>query len=116
MLRFGKPFVMQFRVLFAVVLLVLVGGSVFAEPKAYELVKYRGKAEGMSFVLNYGDGYAHASEMWVTERKSGKSARFGLDDSGQMRFVPGKQSGGKREIILKMGMDEGAPDKVEGTY
>ena len=107
---------MQFRGFLAGVVLVFACFSARAEPKAYEVVKYRGKAEGMTFVLNYGDGYALASEMWVTERKGGKAMRFGLDDTGQMRFVPGKQSGGKREILLKMAMDEGAPDKVEGIY
>jgi hypothetical protein len=107
---------MQFRVLFAVVMLVFAARSAVAEPKAYEVVKYRGKTEGMTFVLNYGHGYAHASEMWVTDRKSGKATRFGLDDSNEMRFVRGKQTGGKREIVLKMGMDEEAPNKVEGIY
>lgn len=99
-----------------VLLLVFASWSARAEPKAYEVVKYEGKAEGMTFVLNYGAGYAHASEMWVTDRKIGKTTRFGLDDSGEMRFVPAKQSAGKREIVLKMGMDEGSPNKVEGTY
>jgi hypothetical protein len=107
---------MQLRGFLAGVVLVFACLSALAEPKAYERVKYRGKAEGMTFVLNYGDGYAHASEMWITDRKSGKTTRFGLDDSNEMRFVPDKQTGGKREVVLKMAMDKGAPDKVDGTY
>ena len=58
--------------------------SALAEPKAYEVVKYKGIAEGMIFALDFGDGYPDASEMRVTDRKSGKSTRFGLDDSGEM--------------------------------
>ena len=107
---------MQFRLLFAVVVLVLACGSVVAEPKAYEVVKYKGKAQGVTIALDFGDGYPEASEMRVTDRKSGKSTRFGLDDSGEMRFVPPKQSTGKREIVLKMSMDDGPLAKIEGTY
>ena len=54
--------------------------------------------------------------MKVTDRKGGKSTRFVLDESGEMRFVPEKQSGGKREVVLKMSMDEGPAEKLEGIY
>jgi uncharacterized cupredoxin-like copper-binding protein len=114
-LRFGKQGMMQFRVLLAVVVLIFACGSVVAEPKAYEVVKYKGKAEGLTFALDYGDGYAHASHMKVTDRR-GKTTPFGLDGNNVMRFVPEKQSGVEKEIVLKMAMDEGAPDKVDGTY
>ena len=33
-----------------------------------------------------------------------------------MRFVPAKQSTGKREIVLKMNRTGGPPDQVDGTY
>lgn len=107
---------MQFRVLFAVVVLLFAGRSAFAKPKAYEVVKYKGTANGVTIALDYGDGYPQASHMKVTDRKGGKSTRFILDDSGELRFVPEKQSGGKREVVLKMSMDEGPAAKVDGTY
>jgi hypothetical protein len=107
---------MQFRVLFAVAVLVLASRSAVAEPKAYEVVKYKGKAEGVTISLDYGNGYPQASEMWVTDRKSGKRTRFGLDDSGEMRFVPKNESGPKREVALKMSMDDGPAAKIDGTY
>jgi hypothetical protein len=112
---FDKQDVMQFRVLSAVVVLLLACGSALGA-KAYEVVKYKGKAEGVSFVLDYAAGYPEASEMWVTERKNGKRTRFDLDDSGEFRLVPSKQSGPKREIVLKLGKDDGPGDKIEGTY
>jgi len=98
---------MEFRILLAVVVVVVACRSAVAEPKAYEVVKYKGKAEGITFALDYGDGYPDASEMKVTDRKSGKSTRFGLDDSSEMRFVPAKQDTGKREIVLKMNRNGG---------
>jgi len=107
---------MQFRVLFTVVVLIFSCRSAVAKPKAYEVVKYKGKAEGLIFALDFGDGYPDASEMKVTDRKSGKSTRFGLDDSSEMRFVPAKQVTGKREIVLKMTRNGGPPDQVDGIY
>ena len=68
---------MRFRGFLAVVVLVYGCLSAVAEPKAYEVVKDKGKAEGMIFALDFGDGYPDASEMKVTDRKSGKSTRFG---------------------------------------
>lgn len=107
---------MQCRVLFAVVVLVFACRSALAEPKAYEVVKYKGKAEGVTITLDYGDGYPDASHMWVTDRKSGKITRFMLDESGEMRFVPKKPSAQKREVVLKMGMNDGPAEKIEGIY
>jgi hypothetical protein len=107
---------MRFRALFAAALLVFACRSAVAEPKAYEVVKYQGKAEGVTIALDFGDGYVDASHMWVTERKSGKSTRFMLDESGEMRFVPKKPSARKKEVALKMGRDDGPAEKIEGTY
>jgi len=106
---------MQFRVLFAVVALVFACRSAVAEPKAYDVVKFKGKAEGMTFALDYGDGYPHASHMKVTDRR-GTTTPFDLDGSDEMRFVPKKQSGGKKEIVLKLSMEDGPADKINGTY
>jgi hypothetical protein len=113
--NFGKQDIMSFRAFLVVVVLMCGCGSAFGA-KAYEVVKYKGKADGVTFALDYGDGYPEASEIWVTERKTGKRTRFGLDDSGEFRFVPRKQNGGKREIVLKLGKDDAPGDKIEGTY
>jgi P pilus assembly chaperone PapD len=108
---------MKFRGFLAVVLLVFACLSAGAEPKAFELVKYKGKAEGVSFALDYGAGYPDASRMWVTDRKSGKTTRFMLDESGEMRFVPKKPTPQKREVALMMSVDGGPlAEEIEGTY
>jgi hypothetical protein len=107
---------MQLRALFAVVVLICACLSAFAEPKAYEVVKYKGKAEDVTFALDFGAGYVEASHMWVTERKSGKRTRFMLDESDEMRFVPKKPSAQKKEVALKMGREDGPAEKIEGTY
>jgi hypothetical protein len=107
---------MQFRGLFAVVVLLFACRPAVAEPKAYEVVKYKGAANGVTIALDYGDGYPQASHMRVTDRKGGKTTRFVLDESGEMRFVAEKQSGGKREVILKMGVDDGPAERIEGIY
>ena len=107
---------MRIRGFLTVVVLVFACRSAGAEPKAYEVVKYKGKAEGVTIALDYGAGYVHASHMWVKDRKSGKTARFMLDDSGEMRFVPKKPSAQKREVVLKMSMNDGPAEKIEGTY
>ena len=107
---------MKFRALFAVVVLVFACRSAVAEPKAYEVVKYKGKAEGVTIALEFGNGYVEASHMWVTDRKSGKTTRFMLDESDEMRFVPNKPSAQKKEVVLKMGKDDSPAEKIEGTY
>jgi hypothetical protein len=112
----GRSWTMQIRVFLTVVGLVFACLSAGAEPKAYEVVKYKGKAGSVTIALDYGDGYVHASHMWVTDRKSGKSTQFMLDDSGEMRFVPKKQGGSKKEVVLKMSMDDGPLATIDGTY
>jgi hypothetical protein len=107
---------MKFRTFLAVVGLVFACLSAFAEPKAYEVVKYKGKAEGVTFALEFGAGYVDASHMWVTDRKSGKRTRFMLDESDEMRFVPKEPSAQKKEVVLKMGREDGPAEKIEGTY
>ena len=107
---------MQSRAFFAVLVLVFACRSAIAEPKAYEVVKYKGKAEGVTIAFDFGDGYVDASHMWITDRKSGKTTRFMLDESGEMRFVPKKPSAQKKEVVLKMGREDGPAEKIEGTY
>jgi hypothetical protein len=108
---------MKFRGFLAVVLLVFACLSAGAEPKAYEVVKYKGKAQGVTIALDYGAGYPEASHMLVTDRKSGKTMRFMLDESGEMRFVPKKPTAQKREVALMMSVDGGPlAEEIEGTY
>lgn len=90
--------------------------SALAEPKAYEVVKYKGKAGGVTIILDFAVGYVDASHLWITDRKSGKRTQFMLDESGEMRFVPKKQGGGKKEVVLKMSLNDGPAEKIEGTY
>ena len=89
---------------------------VFAEPKAYDLIKYRGKAEGLTIAFDYGHGYAEASEIRIKERRTGKSMRFALVHESEMRFVPEKNGGSGEEVTLEMDADEAPPEKVKGTY
>ena len=107
---------MQSRILLAFVALIFAGGSAIAEPKAYELVKYKGKADALTIALDFADGYPEASHLWVTEGKNGKRIRFMLDDSGELRFVPKEPGSGKKEVVLKMSMEERPGAKIEGTY
>ena len=104
---------MQFRAFLVGVMLVLVCCSAVAEPKAYQLIKYKGKTEGVTIALDYADGYQEASSMRVTDRK-GKTARFVLDESGDLRFVPKKPETGKREVVVKMSTNDGP--NVAATY
>ena len=60
---------MQFRALYTVVVLIFACGSAVAEPKAYQMIKYKGKAEGVTIALDYAGGYQEASSMRVTDRK-----------------------------------------------
>jgi hypothetical protein len=104
----------RFFLLFAV--LALVSRSAFAEAKAYEVVKYKGKAEGVTIAVDYGDGYPQATKMTVTDKKRGKSRRFVLDDSGELRFVPENDRHGKTEVVLKMSIDDSPEATIESTY
>ena len=62
---------------------------VFAEPKAYELVKYRGKAEGLTIAFDCGCGYPEASEVRIKQGRRGKSTSFRLVEGGEMH--PGEE-------------------------
>jgi hypothetical protein len=39
-----------------------------------------------------------------------------LDESGELRFVPKKEGGDEREIVLKMSMHDRPAAKIEATY
>jgi hypothetical protein len=96
--------------------LTILAVTAFADPKAYDVVQYRGKAAGLTITFDFADGYPEASELRISEAGKRKSRRFVLDGSGEMRFVPEKNRTGGEEVILKMSMDDGAPDKVEGVH
>lgn len=97
--------------------------SVHAEPKAYDLVKYVGKAEGVTLEFDFADGYPEASVMKVTE--GGKTKAYGLQGTDKMQFVPrvGASSrtlgpgmvGGIKSVSLDMSADDAAPAKVTGS-
>ena len=103
----------QFCLLLA---LLVFSQSAGAEPKAYELVKYRGKAEGMTIAFDFGAGYPEASEVRIKQGRAGKSIRFVLDDAEKMRFVPEKNRTGGDAVIINMSSDDYAPNKVTGEY
>ena len=87
-----------------------------AEPKAYELIKYRGKAEGLTIAFDYGWGYPEASEIRINRARGGKSMRFALVDETQMRFVSEKNRASGEEVTLEMGSYDDPRDKLKGAY
>lgn len=105
---------MHFRASF--LLLLSLCWTASAEPKAYDLVKYKGKAGGVTIAFDYGEGYPQASEVRITNAASKKTTRFVLDESGEMRFVPEKDKASGARVILQMSMDDEAPPKVNGSY
>ena len=93
--------------------------STVAEPKAYELFRYRGKAAGLTIAFDYASGYPEASKLRITETRTGKTTRFVLDEEGdmQLRFVPEKDRAGGDEVIFKLKPSSGEDDgKFSGVY
>jgi hypothetical protein len=85
------------------------------EPKAYDLVKYRGKAGAVAVAFDYASGYAEGSEIRTTQ--GGKTTQFKIDtvDTGSLGFVLQKGSG--KSVTVKIDTDQmTAPAKVTGTY
>jgi hypothetical protein len=93
-----------------------------AEPKAYDIVKYKGKGAGVTVAFEFADGYPNASEIRITESASGKTMRFRLPDgddqmgTGKMRFVPVKGDDGTKEVLLEMEGSGNPPSTVAGSY
>jgi hypothetical protein len=95
---------------FCVVLALLsFAASAVAEPKAYDLIRYRGKAEGLTIAFDFGCGYPEASEVRIKRRRRGKSDRFRLVDEGEMRFVPETNRVRGEEVTLQMRADDEPP-------
>ena len=87
-----------------------------AEPKAYELIKYRGKAEGLTIAFDLAAGYPEASEVRIKQGRRGKTRRFVLVDEDKMRFVPEKNRASGEEVTIELSPDDGSDDKVNGAY
>jgi hypothetical protein len=93
-----------------------------AEPKAYDIVNYKGKATGVTVAFKFADGYPNASEIKITESASGKTTKFRLPDgddqmgTGKMRFVPVKGDDATKEVLLEMEGWGDPPSTVAGSY
>ncbi len=92
----------------------VIVSNVHAEPKAYDLVKYVGKAEGVTLEFDFADGYPEASVMKVTE--GGKTKTYSVEGTDKMQFVPLKGGvGAIKSVSLNMSADDAAPAKVTGS-
>ena len=104
--------------LFIVLALLALAQPAFADPKAYELFKYRGKAEGLTIAFDFAAGYPEASEVRIKQGRRGKTTRFVLadEDKMQMQFVPEKNRASGDEVTIELSPDDGSDDKVNGAY
>ncbi|HSH38107.1 MAG TPA: hypothetical protein VK993_04915, partial [Chthoniobacterales bacterium] len=114
--RTGYNAGMRAATLCIVLALLAFARRAFADPKAYDVVKYRGKADGLTIAFGSADGYPEASEVRTKQRRSGESTRFVLAAGGEMRFVPEKNRAGYEEVTLEMSPDDGPAEKVLGAY
>ena len=105
----------HFSLFVVIVLSSAAALTALAEPKAYDVVKYKGQVAGVTIAFDYGNGYPEASEVRIIDAKTGTTTRLRLDDSGEMRFVSDTK-GGERKVILKMGIDAAPPPKLDGTF
>ena len=100
---------------FPIVVLIAFALPALGEPKAYELVKYRGESNGIKIAFDFADGYSQASELRIT-RQGHKGITFVLDEISETRFVFKDKGNAGQEVILKIGSEDSAPAKVEGVY
>jgi hypothetical protein len=107
---------MKCRAFLTIIVGLLLGlvSIVHAEPKAYELVKYRGKAGAVTVAFDYADGYSEGSE--VRTIQDGRTTNFRIDsvDTGSLAFVLVKGTG--KSVTVKIDTEQPAPNKVTGTY
>ncbi len=99
-----------------VALLLVLAWPAVADPKAYDIFKYRGKAEGLTIALDLASGYPEASKITIKQGRRGKSTRFVVADGEEMRFVPEKNRASGEEVSLELSADGGSDDKVNGIY
>lgn len=103
---------------FFIVLALLLAFTLpaLAEPKAYELIKYRGKAEGLTIAFDLANGYPEASEVRIKQGRRGKPTIFRLFGNEEMRFIPVKNRASGEEVTIELSPDDGSDDKVKGEY
>jgi hypothetical protein len=109
---------MNYKTLITAMLLAVAFAS--AEPKASNIVFYKGKAAGLKIIFEFDHSYVEASNVKITESASRKTTKFYLSGrdgqmgTGKMRFAPVK--GAKKEVLLEMD-PFGAPlSTVKGSY
>jgi hypothetical protein len=107
---------MKSRLFLLVALLVSLVSIGHAEPKAYDLVKYSGKAAGATIYFDFADGYSEASTLKVAEPGSSKRTNYMMENSNTMLFLPEKDAKSGKSITLNFDMESRAPSKVTGTY
>jgi hypothetical protein len=103
-----------FLIVFA--LLLAVGRPAAGEPKAYELIKYRGKAEGLTIAFDLAAGDPEASQVRINHGRRGKTMRFVLVNEDKMRFLPEKNRASGEEVMIELSPNDGSDDKVNGAY
>src|SRR5260370_38989509 len=114
---------MTYRTLIAAVALIavrLVVPFASADPKAYDIVFYKGKAAGLRIVFEFDHGHVEASNVKITESVSGKTTKFyltgrdGQMGTGKIRFAPVK--GAKKEVLLEMDPFGDPQSTIKGSY
>jgi len=104
------------RRLFIIALLLGLLSAARAEPKAYDLVNYKGKAAGVTIVFGFADGYPEASTLKTIDAAGGKTTKFTLDQMDKtMKFVPEKGGGAIKSVSLDIDGNDRAPAKVAGS-
>jgi hypothetical protein len=79
--------------------------------KAYEVVKYAGKADAVSVSFDFADGYPEASELTVSS--GGQQATLAAE--GMEMMFRGSLAGKPVEVRLALDPMGAAPAKVEAT-
>lgn len=88
-----------------------------AEPKAYDLVNYQGKAGGVTIAFGVADGYPEASTLKVINAAGGKTTKFRMDGMDTtMKFVPEKGGSAIKSVTVNIDGNDRAPAKVTGSY
>ncbi len=97
-------------------LLLAFTSLLLAEPKAYDLVRYEGKGEGIVILFEFASGYPEASTIKIVEGSSKKATNFvlAMDDSDKMRFVPEKNDNGATSVSLDLEAYDEPPAKLTG--
>jgi len=102
-------------------LLMLLAASLFASvapirasPKAYDLVRYTGRAGHFKISFNYADGYPGASTLTVTDESTGAVTNL-EHQSESMAFVPEKPGGKITSVTFTIDVAADTPEKMKGA-